>query len=232
MSRLAAIAATTMLAAATTAAAQTEAPAALRPGHLVIAVGGGWLGSDALGAVRAETRQATAGTTTPPPFTLFDTESELGAGIGVDGALTMAITRGWAVELRGNMRTPTLTTTITGDAEAPGTVTATEEVAEYVFDASALYHPGWGAIGTRTRIYMLGGAGYLRQLHDDDALVESGATAHLGAGARLWLAGGHGQGIEAGITGDVRWTFRRDGITFDDGTRSLPAFTVRTFVGF
>jgi hypothetical protein len=231
MSRIVAIAAA-LVATASAASAQSEAPAALRPGHVVVAVGGAWLGRDALGAVRAETRQAALQTTSPPPFTLFDTESELGAAIGLDGALTMAITPGWAVEVRGSMRSPTLTTTITGDAEATGTFTATEEVAEYVIDASVLYHPGWGALGSRTRLYLLGGGGYLRQLHDSDALVETGSTVHVGAGARLWLAGGHGRGIESGLTGDVRWTFRRDGITFDDGVRSVPAFTVRAFVGF
>ena len=56
--------------------------------------------------------------------------------------------------------------------------------------------------------------------------------AHAGAGARVWLAGGHGGGLEAGLTGDVRWVIRRDGITFDDGARSLPALSVRAFVGF
>ena len=99
-------------------------------------------------------------------------------------------------------------------------------------DASVLYHPGWGALGSRTRLYLLAGGGYLRQLHEDNVLVETGATGHAGGGARVWLAGGHGSGIEAGLTGDVRWTFRSDGIAFEDGVRSLPAVSLRAFVGF
>jgi len=144
----------------------------------------------------------------------------------------MAVTRGWAVEVRGGLRRPTLTTTITSDAEAAGTFTTTEDVAEYVVDASLLYHPSWAGLGSRGQAYLLAGGGYLRQLHDNDALVDTGSTAHVGAGTRWWLAGGHGQGLDAGLTGDVRWVIRRDGITFDDGRRSLPAVSLRAFVGF
>lgn len=228
----AALAAAAILVSGNPTSAQSRPAAALRPGHLVIGLGGAWVGTDTLGTVRAETRATALGTTSPPPFTLFDTSSRLDGGAGADLTLTMAVTRGWAVEVRGGMRHPTLTTTITADAEAAGTFTATEDVAEYVVDASVLYHPSWAGLGSRGQAYLLAGGGYLRQLHDEDALVETGSSAHLGAGTRWWLAGGHGDGLEAGLTGDVRWVIRRDGITFDDGWRSLPALSVRAFVGF
>jgi hypothetical protein len=205
---------------------------ALRPGHVVLGLGGGWVGADTLGTVRVATRASAAGTTSPPPATLFDTSSRLDAAPAAEATVTVAVTSAWAVEVRGTLRRPTLTTTITDDIEATGTFTATTEVAEYVVDASVLYHPRWAAIGTRARGYLLAGGGYLRQLYDRDALVETGTTVHAGAGARWWLAGGRGRGTEAGLTGDVRWVFRRDGITFDDGVRSLPSASLRAFVGF
>jgi hypothetical protein len=220
-----------LMAAAGEAAAQS-APAALRPGHVVIGLGGAWVGADAVGGVRAETRSSGLGTTTLPGFGLFDTDSRLGAAPAAEATVTMAITPGWAVEVRGAMGRPTLTTTITDDTEASGTFTATSEVAEYTAAASVLYHPRWAAVGRNVRGYLLAGGGYLRQLYDRDALVETGSTVHAGAGARWWITGGHGTGVEAGLTGDVRWMFRRDGITFEDGTRSLPAIAVRAFVGF
>jgi hypothetical protein len=208
------------------------ASAALRPGHVVLGVGGAWFGADDLGAVRADTRQTALGTTDPPPVALFHTRSQLDAAMALAGTVTIALTPGWAVEVRGSARSPSLTTTITDDVEASGTFTADEDIAEYVVDASVLYHPNWGAVGSRTRLYLLAGGGYLRQLHEDNALVETGATGHAGGGARVWLAGGHGSGIEAGLSGDVRWTFRSDGIAFDDGVRSLPAVSLSAFVGF
>lgn len=206
--------------------------AALRPGHVVVALGGGWVGADTLGTVRAATRAGAIGTTSPPAATLFDTTSRLDAAPAAEATVTMAVTPVWAVEIRGTLGRPTLRTTITNDVEAPGTFTATSEVAEYILDASVLYHPGWAALGTRVRGFLLAGGGYLRQLYDRDALVETGTTAHAGAGARWWLAGGGSRGVEAGLVGDVRWAFRRNGITFADGTRSLPAVAVRAFVGF
>jgi hypothetical protein len=207
-------------------------PAALRPGHVVIGLGGAWIGADAVGAVRAGTRTAAPGTTSPPVFGLFNTESRLGAAPAADATVTVAITPGWAVEVRGAMSRPTLTTTITDDVEATGTFTATSDIAEYTVDASVLYHPRWAAVGRSVRGYLLAGGGYLRQLYDRDALVETGSTAHAGAGARWWITGGHGSGVEAGLTADARWLFRRDGITFEDGTRSLPSIALRGFVGF
>jgi hypothetical protein len=220
-----------VVALATPEPTSAQAPA-LRPGRPVVALGGGWLGADGLGGVTAETRSAALGTTTPPSFTLFDTDSTLDGSAAIEGAVTMAVTRAFAVEVRGSVRRPTLTTTITRDAEASGTFTATEDVSEYVVDASVLYHPDWAALGSRARGYVLAGAGYLRQLHEDDALVETGSTAHAGVGARWWLRGGTGRSLAAGLTGDARWVFRRDGLTFGDAVRSLPAVSLHAFVGF
>ncbi len=214
-----------------TAVADAQPPA-LRPGRPLVAVGGAWLGGEGLGTVRAETRAVAIGTTAPPPSTLFTTTSRLDAAPALEATVTVPITPGWAIEARGALRRPTLTATITGDAEATGTFTATEDVAEYTVEASVLYHPPWGAIGRRARAFLLAGGGYLRQLHDIDALVETGTSAHVGAGARLWLTGGGGRGLAAGLIGDVRWVLRRDGITFADGARSVPALALRAFVGF
>lgn len=210
----------------------SSAAAALRPGHLVVAIGGAWIGADAVGGVRAETRASAPGTTNPPGAGLFATDSRLGAAPAADATVTMAITPNWAVEVRGAMGRPTLTTTITDDIEATGTFTATTDIAEYAVDASALYHPPWAAVGRTVRGYLLAGGGYLRQLYDRDALVETGSTMHVGAGARWWITGSRAPGMAVGLTGDLRWVFRRDGIAFEDGTRSLPAVAVRAFVGF
>jgi hypothetical protein len=82
-----------LFAAAGPASAQAEPPPALRPGHLVVGVGGSWVGADQLGSVRAETRASAVGTTSPPPSTFFDTSSRLDGAPAADVTLTMAATR-------------------------------------------------------------------------------------------------------------------------------------------
>lgn len=212
------------------AAAQNSTGPDLRPGRLLVGVGGGWTGADALGGADAAVRQAATGTAAPPTSALFKTDSEIGAAPAAEAALTLAVTRAWAVEVRGSLARPTLTTTITADVEASGTFTATERLSEYVVDASAIYHLGRPRLGARTRLFVLAGGGYLRQLHEDNVLVDTGATWHVGAGARLWLRGGDRRQRDVGLTGEVRWMWRKDGIAFDDGVRSVPTASLRFFV--
>jgi hypothetical protein len=227
----AAVAGVTLLAlAGTPAQAQPVDGSALRPGQIVVGASGTWLGGDDLGAVRAETRSSAPGTTMPPAFALFDTASRLDGGIGGAVSVLVAVTPRWALEARGGFRRPTLTTTISGDVERSGTFTAAETVAEYELGGSLVYHPGWPRLGARLRPYLLAGGGYLRQLHDEDALVATGSSAHAGGGLRWWLAGAPGQGRAMGVTADARWILRRRAITFADGARSLPAASLGLFV--
>ena len=64
-----------------------------------------------------------------------------------------------------------------------------------------------------------GGAGYLRELHEEDALVEEGVEYHAGAGLKWWF----GQGSRRfGVRGDVGMSVRDGGFDFDEGARVVP----------
>ena len=201
----------------------------LSPGRLVVSVGGAWVGADALGASRASTRQAVVGTATPPAATLFDTTSTLGGAPAAELGLMMAVTRAWAVEVRGRLARPTLTTTIARDVEATGSFSASERVSEYVVDASVAYQLARPRLSARARPYLLAGAGYLRQLHEDRVLVATGTAFHAGAGVRLWLVGGTGRRRDLGMTTEFRWEWRQDGIAVEDRVRSVPTLSLRLF---
>lgn len=214
------------------AMAQTARPApALRPWRPLVSLGGVWVGADDVGERKATTRQAAIGTTTPAPSTLFATASTLGGAAAGELGVTVPVTPAWAVELRGSTGRPSLETTITGDVEGSGTFTASETISEYVVDASVVRHLPEVRLGAHAMPYVLGGGGYLRQLHDERTLVETGSTWHAGAGVRWWLRGGVGPARAVGATTEVRWVWRRDGITFDDSARSLPTVSLRVFVG-
>lgn len=211
-------------------APSASAAPALRPWRPVLALGGGWLGAQSLGGVEAVTRGAVVGSTAPA-FRLFTTESTLRASPFGEVTLTLPLTRVLAVSVRGAAGRPTLSTAISGDAEGAPAATATEAIADYTVDVALAYQlPRWG--GRRARPYVTAGGGYLRQLHEDNALVETGRTWHGGAGLRWWLRGGGAGTRPVGLTGELRWVWRRDAIAFVSGARSAPAAAVSLFAGF
>ncbi len=213
--------------------AQDGAPTepALRRWRPVISVAAAWLGSQDLGRVDATMRPAAVGPATAAPFTLFATDSTLGGSGGGELSMAVPISRRWAVSLRAAASRPTLTTAISADAEGAPNVAATERVSDYVIDVALLYQlPRVG--GRRVRSYLTAGGGYLRQLHADNVLVDTGRTWHGGAGLRWWLRGGSGRIRPVGVTGELRWVWRTAGIAFTEGARSAPAAAVGMFVGF
>jgi hypothetical protein len=210
-----------------TAAAQ---PALWRPWHPVISLGGAWTGAESLGSVRAETRASSLGTLTPSAFPLFTTDSTLEAGPRAELALAVPVTRTLLVEVLGTAARPTLSTAISRDAESAPVTTATESVDDYTIGARVLYDVPRLSLGHRARPYLLAGGAYLRQLHEDRVLVETGKVWTAGAGLRLWLAGA-GQGRSLGVTTELAWHWRTGGIAFTDGARGVPSISLRLFAG-
>jgi hypothetical protein len=225
-----------VLAAAAPGLAQPAGRAPLpawRPWRPVISVGGGWIGADALGAVTAETRAATIGTSSPPPFPLFRTDSTLGGAPRVETAIGVPVTASLMVEVLGSVARPTLSTAISGDAEGARSATATESVDEYTVGARLTWDLRRWAWGGRARPFVAAGGAYLRQLHEDRVLVETGQVWSAGGGVRVWLRrGGPRLGPSVGAAGELGWSWRSGGIAFVDGTRSMPTAGLRAFVGF
>jgi hypothetical protein len=67
--------------------------------------------------------------------------------------------------------------------------------------------------------FVSGGAGYLRQLHEDNAEVVSGSEIHGGGGVKIWMGSGarrFGVRIDAGVSS------RSNSISFEEKRRILP----------
>lgn len=212
---------------ADTAAAQ---PAPWRPWHPVVSVGGAWTGQEALGALRAETRATGLGTLTPAALPLFVTESTLEGGLRAELAVAVPVTRTLLVEVLGTAAGPTLSTAISRDAEAAPATTVTDAVDDYTLGARVLYDLPRLSIRHRARPYLLAGGAYLRQLYQDQVLVETGQVWTAGAGMRLWLVGAR-RGRSLGVTTELAWQWRTGGITFTDGARGVPSLSLRLFAG-
>jgi hypothetical protein len=103
-----------------------------------------------------------------------------------------------------------------------------ERLAQYVIDLGVVWQLPRPVLG-RLRPFVTGGGGYLRQLYDERTLVETGQVYYLGGGVRYWLSGGDARRRSLGLRGDVRATWRLDGVDFEDQTRAWPSVSLLMF---
>jgi hypothetical protein len=218
-----------LLVSAGSASAQT---ADERPTQRIEAtVGGLWLGGASLGSSTAELRANRTGT--PAPFTLFTTESRFGSTPGLDARVSYGLTKTFAVEFGLVYSRPEVRTRVDDDVENAPELTVAEPVEQYFIDGSLVMLLDRFAIGGRTVPFVSGGAGYLRQLHEGQTLVESGQVYHLGGGVKHWLAL-HDRGFVrgAGIRVDGRLYLLVKGIELEDRVRPHGAISGSFFVTF
>jgi hypothetical protein len=210
------------------AAAFVVATATMAEAQVTINGGLGWSGGYGIGGSTAQLRTNATGTN-PPPFTLFDVDSRIAPAPGGEVRVGVAIRRRLAVEGGVLFARRHLAFTISGDPEAPGQDFDGESLQHFVFDAGVLWELPV-AQQSRFRTFATGGAGYVRQLHQDRTLVESGQVFYLGGAARYWLRGTPESNRSIGVRGDVRFNMRRNGIDFEDQTRLYPTAALSLFL--
>lgn len=210
------------------AGASAQGAPALRAHRVVLDGGADWSGGYAIGSTTVQLRGNALGSN-PPPFTLLTASSEVGRATTVSLRVGITLTSRWLVEVGGSFGAPRVGVTISHDVEAGAQRLAGEQLKQYLIDSAVLWHLPV-RLGTRVRPFVIAGGGYLRQLHEERTLVETGQVYYGGLGARYWLRGGTGVGRALGVRGDVRATVRRGGIDFEDRTRVFPTVAVHLFV--
>ena len=117
----------------------------------------------------------TADLTTSAPTTrydLFTTDSSVGDFTGVHARVGYYFSRSISVKASLGSARPELSVDLSGDAESAADVTATETASHYVFGGSVNFDfRGASFAGDRGVPFVLGGAGYLRELHEGNQLV-------------------------------------------------------------
>jgi hypothetical protein len=211
------------------AAAQSDGPG-LRPHHLTLAAGLTVAGGYPVGNRNAEIRRNARGA--PDPFTLFRADSSFDGANGLEARVGFALSRALAIEVGGTYTKPELGISIDQDSESADAVRIVEKVSQYTVDVSGVFQLSRVALGSRARPYATAGAGYLRQIHEDRLLAETGRVYHVGGGIRYWLRGGSAIGRALGIRADARYVRRAGGIEFEDASRGYPVFSVLGFAGF
>jgi hypothetical protein len=165
-------------------------------GRLQVSVGGGWLGGAAFGEQPADLRAASGS-----PYRLFQSESDLSSAGAFETRLGIALTSRYGIEGRAAISKPELKTTVSSDAEATGSFTTVESIDQYVFDGGVVIRfAEWGVTP-----FASAGAGYVRQLHEGQALVETGHLFYVGGGfARPLFSRRQGLIRAASVRADVR----------------------------
>jgi hypothetical protein len=194
------------------ALAQPAVAAGSRPSRFEVSGGGVLVGGYGLGESKAELTPNTGSS----GFDLFTTDNEVRQAFGVQARIGFVVTPAIVVEGGLRVTRPVYQARVSGDAENAADITVEETLSQYVFDGSVVWQfsPGGRAVP-----FVFGGAGYLRELHEEDALVEEGVEYHAGVGLKWWF----GQGRRRfGLRGEGGISIRDGGFDFKDGTRVVP----------
>ena len=187
-----------------------------RRGSIEASGGGMFAPGFDMGSMTAELTRSTP----TDKFDLFTSDSEVSGFPGVFVRLGYYLSESFSVE--GGMRyaRPTLSVRLSGDAESAPDVTADETVSHYLFEGSVLWHLRDLSFASGSAIpYVWGGAGYLRELHEGNQLVETGQEYHALAGLNFWFgSGAHRFGLrfEGGLSA------RKKGFDSDESLRTQP----------
>lgn len=187
-----------------------------RRGSLEAAGGGMFAPGFDLGSVPAELTRSTP----TEKFGLFTSDSEVSGFPGAFVRLGYYLADSVSVEGGFRYARPILSVRLSGDAESAPDLTADETVSHYLFEGSALWHMRSLGFASGSAIpYISGGAGYLRELHEGDQLLETGQEYHALAGINFWLGSGthrFGLRLEGGLSA------RKKGFDPDESLRAQP----------
>jgi len=206
-------------------AASAQPPEA-EPGRLELAFGTVWIGSQALGS-----RTATETTPTLGTLALFDSSSTLNSAPGLEGRVGWRLTRSLTAEAEASVAQPELAIAITNDREDAPAATLMERLRQFTIGGALV----WSLPIRIRRVapFVTGGAGYLRQLHENATLVQTGRYYQFGGGFTVLLASRPDSVLKAmGLRVDARGVSRVNGVAFDGAVRFVPAAGASFFVRF
>lgn len=188
-----------------------------RPRRGTVEVGGGgmWASGFETGSRTAELTRGTQA----DGFDLFTAEGDVNGFPGAHARLGFYLTN--TVSIEGGVRyaRPRLAYRLSGDAESAADETAVENINHYVFDGSVLVHLKNAAFGGGRGVpFLSGGAGYVRELHEGNALVETGNEIHATAGIKYW----YGTRRRLGLRVEAGLSSREKGFDRGEGRRTLP----------
>ena len=215
------------LSAAAPAVAQSGGQASVSgPGRWELTGGGVLVGGYDLGERSAELTPNTGSSS----FDEFTTDNTVKPAFGLQARIGFVVTPALTVEGGFRFARPVYEVRISGDIENAPDTTAEETLSQYLFDGSVVWHITRAGFGNGRGVpYLFGGAGYLRELHEDDAFVEEGLEYHAGGGIKWWFGQGRRR---VGVRGEAGISIRDGGFDFKDGQRIVPTVGGFLFYSF
>ena len=187
-----------------------------RRGSIEVSGGGAFAPGFELGSLTAELTRSTP----TDKFDLFSIDSQVSGFPGAFARLGYYLSESVSIEGGVRYARPILSIRLSGDAESAPDETAEESLSHYVFDGSLVWHLRNLTFASGNAVpYIAGGAGYLRELHQGNQLVETGHEYHAVAGLNYWLGSGahrFGLRVEGGLSA------RKKGFDSEDKVRTLP----------
>jgi hypothetical protein len=206
------------------AAAQAGSP--LSAARFEIGGGARWLGATNAGGLDAV--EAGNGT---GPVTLFKTESSLAGRVGVELRAGVKVAGPLRVETSFAYHDAELAVAVTSDREDAAPLTAIEKLQHFQIEGGALFQPDRWRAG-RTRFFASGGGGYLRQLHQERTLAETGWSSYIGGGLLRPLTERPPRVAMIGLRLEARIVTLARAAALDDRVHSAPAAAASLFVRF
>jgi hypothetical protein len=152
-------------------------------------------------------------------FDLFRAEGELTGGAAGVASLELYVSRTIALEAGLRYSRPHLRYRLSADFEEAPAITAEETLTRYLFTGSLVWHLRAPTRTTRFIPFIRGGGGYLRDLHQGNELVETGAEFHAGAGVKYWFGTAPRR---FGLRADAGVSVTEGGFDFKEDARAQP----------
>jgi hypothetical protein len=209
-----------VIAAAVGAAALLAPRGAAAQPRLDVTVSGAWWDGYDLGGQRAEITGPQA--PTGLPVTLFASDAAIRSGPGAEVRLGWRVFRRIYAEATGGLGVNTIEARVHDDIEQAPAITVTSSLTQVTIEGGALVEVLTLRLPAGNLVpFVDGGGGYLRQIHEDRLLIETGRTFYVGGGMK-W----HSSAIEPSglvqrlvLRGDVRFVSRTGGVDIGDERR-------------
>jgi hypothetical protein len=206
-------------------------------GRLEISGSVGLAGSHDLGTEKAT--EPGNGVPSGSPVTLFEATSSLDRGPLFEGRVGWRFTRSLTAEGTFTIVRTHLHTSITNDFESAPATVATSRLTQYTAEGGLVWHLDRLRFAHgRVRPFVTGGGGYLRQLHDQATLVETGQSAFAGGGVKIRLHETAQRPKKSflkslGLRADARLNFTHGGFDIDENAwRRYPTLSGGVYVCF